>query len=306
MKFLSEFLNSGTVTQQNKRRLGAILIAITAALLAVTLIVLMIASIVTAIKNKQSPVDEPNEDGNGIPNGYVTTTFAEGQSSMGTLLLLDESHPYVGAETFVEVNRDQRPLADDGDPVYSVKFEFCNNQVTQETMDAFNAMMKDFYASEKDGWLYLSKAANGTFLTLEYVPEGGSSSTTLPIYDSDNQKPVEAYEWIYENASNYGFIQASDVEGKENVFRYVGVVHATYMTKNNKTLPEYLELLKTRTAAKALLVSAKNEEGKTVSYRVYYVAADAEALVPEKYEYTVSGDNMGGYIVTVDPSSAKK
>ena len=94
MRFLTEFFNSGTVNQQNKRRLGAMLIAVTAVLLAVALIVLMVASIVTAVKNNRIVEDESDDsDGSGIPSGYTTTTFAEGQASNGALLLIDAEHP---------------------------------------------------------------------------------------------------------------------------------------------------------------------------------------------------------------------
>ena len=299
MRFLTEFFNSGTVNQQNKRRLGAMLIAVTAALLAVALIVLMVASIVTAVKNKQVVEDDESEgDGSGIPSGYTTTTFAEGQASNGALLLIDASHPYVGTEALVAIS--DRPLDDDGDYVYSAYLDSC--MLTQDALKALNTMAADFYASEKDGWLYLIKTEYGLNLTLAYRSNGSDIS----IYDSKNAKPVETYQWIYDNAHKYGFIQASDEEGKENVFRYVGVAHATYIVNNKLTLASYLETVKTRTASKPLSISVKDAENKTVTYRVYYLASDAEMVVPEKYVYTVSGDNMGGYIVTVDQSSAKK
>lgn len=299
MRFLTEFFNSGTVNQQNKRRLGAMLIAVTAVLLAVALIVLMVASIVTAVKNNRVVEDEPDDsEGSGIPSGYTTTTFAEGQASNGTLLLIDAEHPYVGTESLVKI--ENRPLADDGTPAYSAYLDSC--MLTQDALNALNAMAADFYAAKKDGWLYLIKTEYGLNLTLAYR----SNKTDISIYDSANAKPVETYQWIYDNAHKYGFIQASAEEGKENVFRYVGVAHATYIVNNKMTLTAYLELVKTRTASKSLQISVKDAENKTVTYRVYYLAGDAEMVVPEKYTYTVSGDNMGGYIVTVDQSSAKK
>ena len=71
-----------------------------------------------------------------------------------------------------------------------------------------------------------------------------------------------------------------------------------YMDNNDKTLAEYLEILKSRSASKPLSVTVDN-----ASYNMYY-SATAEAVVPTKYSYTVSGDNMNGYIITVDKTSA--
>ena len=37
---------------------------------------------------------------------------------------------------------------------------------------------------------------------------------------------------------------------------------------------------------------------------IYHLTAEETPIVPSKFSYTVSGDNMGGYIVTVDRSGA--
>ena len=86
-------------------------------------------------------------------------------------------------------------------------------------------------------------------------------------------------------------------------FRYVGVSHATYMTANNLCLEEYLELLRNSHSydKTPLEFSAGDKD-----YLVYYVEATADASftsipVPPASEgtYTISGDNMNGFIVTV-------
>ena len=54
-----------------------------------------------------------------------------------------------------------------------------------------------------------------------------------------------------------------------------------------------------------LLLNAAGEEvkAKDAIYEVYYVEATADGTmsvpVPENYPYTISGDNMKGFIVTV-------
>lgn len=320
MKFLTEFFNSGTVNQQNKRRLGALLIAVTAVLLAVTLIVLMVASIVTAVKNNRMVEDDSEGgDDSGIPSGYTTTTFAEGQASNGALLLIDASHPYVGTETLVQPAPNVRPVDENNQVLYKGDYQDVN--ITQETLDAFHAMVKDFHeaqksdASYKVGGFWLQSllrpgvelsADTSAVLRSGYALIFFDQYLNSSIYDSETKTGIGVYKWIYDHAHEYGFVRASDAEGEENIFRYVGVAHATHIKNNKMTLAAYLETVKTRTASKPLSISVKDAENKTITYRVYYLAADAEMVVPEKYNYTVSGDNMGGYIVTVDQSSAKK
>jgi D-alanyl-D-alanine carboxypeptidase len=91
--------------------------------------------------------------------------------------------------------------------------------------------------------------------------------------------------------------------------RYVGVPHAVYMTENNLCLEEYLELLRTshKYEDTPLEITAGDKD-----YLVYYVAANtAEGSnftsipVPPASEgtYTISGDNMNGFVVTVEKTA---
>ena len=81
-----------------------------------------------------------------------------------------------------------------------------------------------------------------------------------------------------------------------NVFRYVGKAHATYMKeKSIATVEEYVELLKTKNSSAPLSLGNK--------VYAFYVANTATAAVSSKYAYTVSGNNIDGYIVTVDTNT---
>ena len=117
---------------------------------------------------------------------------------------------------------------------------------------------------------------------------------------------MDDYSWLYDNAHKYGFIRLYPVSGEgdeadtsnANIFRYVGEAHASYIYKNKLTLESYIELIKTKPAADALSITAASG----AKYKVYYVGEGAAQIVPSTFEYTVSGDNMGGYIVTVNTS----
>lgn len=124
---------------------------------------------------------------------------------------------------------------------------------------------------------------------------------------------------LIEEGVKFGFIQrfpsgkASETgaSGCTNVFRYVGVPHAGYITSKNLTLETYLKQLKSDfTYSKShLLLNAEGEEvkAKDAVYEVYYVEAaegdSTQVPVPKNYRYDISGDNMGGFIVTVHLNS---
>lgn len=131
-----------------------------------------------------------------------------------------------------------------------------------------------------------------------------SNGATIQLRDSE-------YEWLAAHCTEYGFIIRYDpnkssltgIIDEPYHLRYVGVSHATYMTEHNLCLEEYLELLRTshKYTDTPLEISAGDQD-----YLVYYVEATADASftsipVPPASEgtYTISGDNMNGFIVTV-------
>lgn len=119
------------------------------------------------------------------------------------------------------------------------------------------------------------------------------------------------YAWLTENAARYGFIDRYPAEKATmtgvaeyiGYFRYVGVVHATYIKANNLCLEEYLEFL-TRYTSKDRL-SITGADGKT--YEVYYceVSGGSAAIsCPTNYAYAISGTNKGGVVITIDRTTA--
>ena len=310
MNFLTEYFNSGSIKTQNMKRLGALLICITAALLVISLAVLSIASLVNAAKGN-NPGDEDDEEGTGgisVPTGYTTTTLDPALIKAGNLLQIDANNPYNGTPTNLKIIGPERAKNQNGEVIYYAH-NTVNYALTAETMEALNKMMLAFYEETQNTNVYVSAAydqsaanqisalhATATAITLHCYTEAPAHAT---IYG------VEEYEWIYEHAHEYGFVRASSKQGEEDIFRYVGVAHAMGMDKLNKTdFADYLELLRTRynKPSAALSVSV---DGKT--QRIYYQSAEAPTvIVPTKWEYTLSGDNVNGYIITVDTSAQIK
>ena len=86
-----------------------------------------------------------------------------------------------------------------------------------------------------------------------------------------------------------------------HIFRYVGTVHAQLMKdKKCESFAEYIDMLKTTSYKKSFSVSVDK-----VAYKVYYIPQGETAMVPEAYSYTVSGNNVDGYIVTYSTAKNK-
>ncbi len=116
--------------------------------------------------------------------------------------------------------------------------------------------------------------------------------------------PSEDYEWINNNAHKYGFIlrypegkfDATGVNPRSYTFRYVGLPHSYYMHENDLCLEEYVETLKSYNAASPLTV----DTGDAV-WTVFYTELSADGAsainIPGCQEYSISGDNISGFIV---------
>lgn len=121
---------------------------------------------------------------------------------------------------------------------------------------------------------------------------------------------TDDFAWINENSYKYGFIVRYP-EDKENItgfryepwhFRYVGVAHANYMTKNNLCLEEYVDLLRESYSYSENHLEFSDSEG--ANYEVYFYPSDdasevTNVAVPSGYRYDISGNNIDGFIVTV-------
>lgn len=124
-----------------------------------------------------------------------------------------------------------------------------------------------------------------------YFPDGTSADFT----------GEGEYAWIAENAPRFGLILRYTDE-KESVtgiasepwhFRYVGVPHAAAMRELEMCLEEYIDYLRTFPYDGAHLFLEQGEK----RYEVWYERG-SDVHLPVEGEYTVSGNNVDGLIVT--------
>ncbi len=311
--FSSLFSNSRTKKM-------ALVTVVTAALLIVALLSLAIVSIVNAVRNNTPEEEEPAPNPNGIPAGFVTTTFAENQLYRGNLIAVNDTYAYnAESNADVETVTIQNGRAKvDGANLYSSNAT--QTLVQKEALDALNAMLIAFYETSGDDNVWVNIGTNGVAAGI--YAAGNTFELRYTTGVEGEAKPAitesDTYDWIFANAYKYGFVQMFDAPSaetntgenetpatsQEHIFRYVGTVHAQIMKdKKIATFDAYLTYLRDNTSP-TKNVSATVE--KKV-YKVYYLAKDAQQIIPEKYKdaYTVSGDNMGGYIVTYCTTTTK-
>ncbi|MDO4863161.1 MAG: M15 family metallopeptidase [Ruminococcus sp.] len=118
------------------------------------------------------------------------------------------------------------------------------------------------------------------------------------------------FAWINTNCYKYGFV-VRYTEEKEKItqirsepwhFRYVGIAHATYMTKNDHCLEEYIDLLRDKYTYEGEHLEVTDDDG--AHYEIFYVPSDdgsetTNVPVPSGCRYDISGNNSDGFIVTV-------
>ncbi len=318
-----------------RRRQGRItLLAICAVLilLAISGLIFLVCHIANLAKAPNAP--SPNDPSD--PNGGTYTALEFGQpvakayadTFTGDLILVNRTHEYL----FPTVQMENLSSYSDGSAPYGVISS--NARLQPQAAQALHQMLSDYYQFTGDSsiWVYTTYRSYEEQAGKDF-PQGCSDHHTALLVsltvDNKGQTSIREtnsnHKWIYENCHKYGFVQrfpaAQATITKDNMnyteaFRYVGVAHATYMTQDpvsiedNLCLEQYVELLK------ANHTSANGTDGKHLSvdtsgdgkadYEIYYVPASngAGALtsvpVPSNYAYSISGDNCGGFIVTVD------
>lgn len=244
----------------------------------------------------------------GVQNlGYSELSVPPSKLNSGALVIINNEYPADGNTSSGMVG-----LLKNKSEYYSLINE--SIKLNQEAADALNEMMAAYNKATglSDFIVY---GTNDTFtgegsLCPEYFPESVTGKTIdlavlaygLPI-EFDGK---DAEGWIIDNCHNYGYIVRYP-QGKEMTtghdycpwhLRYVGQPHAALMNEMGLCLEEYIEFLKNYTYGNALIYSFND-----VEYEVYTseaVGETASTRVPISGNYTISGDNIGTYIITVE------
>lgn len=257
--------------------------------------------------------------GNGVGDIQFTNESLEYNSVFrGDLVLVNSSNEY-------------KFIPDDADPIAISGNSNSNHYIAKDlvtkldskVLEKLNSLMEGFYNATSNNDIVII----GGYRTFEEQNDKYNSGTSgfkggfsdyhtgrsfdMAVFPKDNSSsgyysPVGVYSWIDEHAADFGFIlrypENKDAQTGERArsytYRYVGAPHAQYITQNSLCLEEYITLLKEHNKDKPLEISTASG-----AYCVYYVPANNNAStdvpVPANKVYTVSGNNIDGFIVTV-------
>ena len=245
----------------------------------------------------------------------------------GDLILVNNDHQYYssGKEDLVSIME----MNDETERSEFLAVDY-SYSILREVYEPMAQMIDDFYdIYHNDTLIIYGSYRSHDFQQELYendLAQNGSDSSTLVAkpgysehetgYAFDFSETVNYeydgtgdFAWFTENCYKYGFILRYP-EDKEDIteiryepwhFRYVGIPHAYYMTKNGICLEEYIEQLRSYTYdGEHLAFTDHNGQ----AYEVYFVPADASAdqtpiPVPPGAKYDISGNNIDGFIVTI-------
>ncbi len=246
----------------------------------------------------------------------------------GELILVNHDYKF---------NFDNYDLADENvqvyDPAIGNIFKFSNiyMKLNKNAVPKLNEMMQDFYdlyqknhvtltssirSYSEQNSLYtddLSKTEND-YSDLVAKPgysehhSGLAFDVTLVLDDGtpNTYDGTGDYSWINNNCYKYGFVVRYP-EGKKEItkidyepwhFRYVGIPHSFIMVENQLCLEEYIDYLKKYKFGEEHLKKVVFD----YEYEIYYIPSSGnttEIYVPKTDDYTISGNNVDGFIVTI-------
>lgn len=271
------------------------------------------------------PTTEPPApvDPNAIQYTYVDKGFnAVGE---GLLTLISAKHLYKFPTSAVG-NLDS-VFEYGNSSKYHYEVNDLNDRLDYRAVEALNAMAEAFTAETGSANKLLLSEAYRDFDKQKALYDknpkdaaipGGSdyhSGATLYLasWDAENKQVVslsgEEAQWLRANAHKYGFIFRSPASKAAIIgyspidwqLRYVGLPHAQYMYEHDLCLEEYLEKLANDHLYAGDHLQVAGVDGKM--YEIFYVQASEDGIIrlpiPSNRKYVISGDNIGGFIVTV-------
>lgn len=271
----------------------------------------------------------PDDETTAPPSGYTNASVSNSSLNIGDLILVNSQYDYKFLHDPASILELYNEVASNNiASLYQMGGTQLNATAMRALFDMCNAILADTgYRNILIGDGYRSREVQedlySRYPTTAAVPGYSEHHTALGVDLKiwDNEKGVtytldESYaacapirNWIAENAYKYGFVRrfSPDKDAITGIssdrwhYRYVGYPHAYYMSTNNLCLEEYLALLENAYQHGSRHLDINDGSGGV--YEVYFVPASAGATtsvpVPVSGNYTISGNNYSGYIVTV-------
>lgn len=305
-------------------------------------IILLVILIICASCSSSTPDVDPNAkkvqtitDNTQEPKEAVSTLFESANTatltnsdalSSGNLVVVNSEHPFSKDLSSDVVSLISYNTNSDGEQIFSLTdSSVC---IQEPAARQFQSMVSAFYTKSNNSSLFASSGylsseeQDSTPFAAGNNDVGAGLSLSLGTWSDGSRGNYDGtgdFQWITQNMAKYGFItrytdDKSSVTGAaadQALIRYVGLPHAEIMAEKGFCLEEYVEFLKTYTYENPLQHTGSN----SINYAVYYTEMKkgntTDIKIPTKadgteYTYSVSGNNIAGYIVTVamDKSTA--
>lgn len=244
-----------------------------------------------------------------------TVTLQNKKISSGSLILVNQSYPFVGEEENLSPACGQVP---------SVLIQYRAGIFLSNLMNRIDGWRQIVPVSgwrskqEQEEIWNDSLLKNGQEFTEKYVAVPGCSEhqTGLAIDLGLKQEVIDficpdfPYSGICqifrEMAAGYGFVQRYP-KGKESVtgighepwhFRYVGVPHAMIMKQENLVLEEYIAFIRQYLYGKKSYDFYRGGHKFSVAYLEADKGENTEFLTDDAFSCSVSGNNVDGFVIT--------
>ena len=287
------------------------------------LIVFAVQLILMVSTDSNTFLSASNSYSQALPDGYLYMSCSPSEIHSGNLILINADNLY----NFEDNDINMLSIYENKNKYYMAKDK--NVLAAPQLVSALNQLMEDFYNTTQledvialSGYRSLEKQqelydnSDKTQGSPYWTAAPGASehhsglAVDLGIYREGASFPFDGkdqYSYIISNAYRYGLIVRYDqaksditgVHGEPWHLRYVGQAHAQYMFEQNLCLEEYIALLREHAFEQEHLF-VKTYSGS--KYEIYYVSAEncSKGLpVPEDMPFTVSGNNIDGFIVTI-------
>lgn len=276
-----------------------------------------------------SNVIQPNafEEESNLPEDMKLISVLNDDIYKGSLILVNYEHESrINGENLVNIYEkasDSYTVKNDDMLINSVVLNSINSFLDdfQQAQGSTNIFISSSYRSKADQVeIYNESVENtGEKSTAYYVSVPGFSEhqtgycfDTATVNSMGETLELDGegiYKWLIDNCSDYGLILRYP-DNKTNItgigyetwhFRYVGLPQAWFIKDKGLCLEEYVAGMQSYTYENGGLLITKDKK-KWVSYYVPKLEAfnTTEVPVPKNANYVISGDNIGGFIVTVE------
>ncbi len=169
---------------------------------------------------------------------------------------------------------------------------------TRNTVGGQLILNSGYRSAEEQNQLYINAVDKSYVQKPKHSEHETALAADIAIQNVDNVENSPQSKYLIENAWRYGFIlrypgdktQITGIANEPWHFRYVGEIHAQYMTEHKLVLEEYIDMLKKSGGYNF------DKEDRTYTVR-YEFPKDNQLQLSKDEEYEISSDNTGGYII---------